>query len=46
MNQLKEADYVRWGSVRRVTSLRKVDQDALWDGVVAGEPASLSRGGL
>jgi autophagy-related protein 5 len=36
MNQLKEADYVRWGSVRRVTSLRRVDQDALWEGVVGG----------
>ena len=35
MNQLKEADFVRWGSVRRVTSLRKLDQDALWDGLVS-----------
>ena len=34
MNQLKEADVVRWGSVKRVTALRKLDQDALWDGVV------------
>ena len=34
MNMVKEADYVRWGSTKRVTALRKVDQDALWDGVV------------
>lgn len=34
MSQIKEADFVRWGSVRRVTSLRKIDQDALWEGVI------------
>lgn len=34
MNMVKEADFVRWGSTRRVTALRKVDQDALWEGVV------------
>ena len=34
MNQVKEADVVRWGSVRRVTALRKVDQDALWESVM------------
>lgn len=34
MNMVKEADFVRWGSTRRVTQLRKADQDALWDGVV------------
>lgn len=37
MSQIKEADFVRWGSVRRITSLRKMDQDALWDGVVNSE---------
>lgn len=37
MNQVKEADVVRWGSVRRVTALRKVDQDALWDSVVTND---------
>lgn len=38
MNLVKEADFVRWGSTRRVTQLRKVDQDALWEGVVQSEP--------
>lgn len=38
MNLVKEADVVRWGSVKRVTALRKVDQDALWEGVVARKP--------
>lgn len=37
MNMIKQADYVRWGSTRRVTSLRKVDQDGLWEGVLQGE---------
>ena len=37
MNMLKEADFVRWGSVKRVTNLRKEQQDALWDGVVRSE---------
>ena len=42
MNMVKEADYVRWGSTRRVTALRKADQDALWESVVerASEPRS------
>lgn len=31
---LKEADFVRWGSTKRVTNLRKTEQDALWEGVV------------
>ncbi|SCZ88911.1 BZ3500_MvSof-1268-A1-R1_C048g00175 [Microbotryum saponariae] len=34
MNMVKEADYVRWGSVKRVTNLRKEQQDGLWEGVV------------
>ena len=37
MNMVKEADFVRWGSTRRVTALRKVDQDALWEGVMNRE---------
>ncbi|KAK9900431.1 APG5-domain-containing protein [Cystobasidium minutum MCA 4210] len=37
MSQIKEADFVRWGSVRRITSLRKMDQDALWDGVITND---------
>ena len=37
MNLVKEADFVRWGSTRRVTQLRKVDQDALWEGVVQSQ---------
>ncbi|CEH12948.1 Protein involved in autophagy and nutrient starvation [Ceraceosorus bombacis] len=35
MSMVKEADFVRWGSTRRVTNLRKVDQDNLWTGVVS-----------
>lgn len=34
MSQLKEADFVRWGSTKRVTNLRKMEQDALWEGVI------------
>ncbi|GAA5982162.1 hypothetical protein JCM11641_000607 [Rhodosporidiobolus odoratus] len=34
MAMVKEADYVRWGNTKRVTNLRKEQQDALWDGVV------------
>ncbi|KAL8281503.1 hypothetical protein RQP46_006187 [Phenoliferia psychrophenolica] len=37
MNMLKEADFVRWGSVKRVTNLRKEQQDALWEGVVRND---------
>lgn len=39
MNMVKQSDYVRWGNTRRVTSLRKVDQDALWEGVLQGQAA-------
>lgn len=35
MSMLKEADFVRWGSTKRVTNLRKLEQDALWEGVVS-----------
>lgn len=43
MNMIKQSDYVRWGNTRRVTSLRKVDQDALWEGVLQG-PVSFFSG--
>lgn len=33
MGQLKEADFIRWGSTKRMTGLRKVDQDAIWEGI-------------
>jgi len=33
MNQLKEADCIRWGNTRRMVGLRKVDQDGLWEGI-------------
>ena len=35
MNSLKEADFVRFGSTRRVTSLTRRDQDGLWDALLA-----------
>ncbi|KAG8835040.1 autophagy protein 5 [Serendipita sp. 399] len=31
MSQLKEADFLRWGSTKRVTGLRKNEQDGMWD---------------
>lgn len=34
MNQVKEADFVRWGSTRRVTNLRQREAESLWDGLV------------
>lgn len=33
MGQLKEADFLRWGNTKRMTGLRKQDQDALWEGI-------------
>ncbi|KZO95622.1 hypothetical protein CALVIDRAFT_499967 [Calocera viscosa TUFC12733] len=33
MSQSKEADFLRWGSTRRMTGLRKTEQDGLWDGI-------------
>jgi len=33
MSQLKEADFLRWGSTKRVTGLRKQDQDGLWESI-------------
>jgi hypothetical protein len=36
VNSLKEADFVKWRNTNKVTSLRKVDLDAGWDGIVQG----------
>lgn len=33
MGQLKEADFIRWGSTKRMTGLRQQDQDGLWEGI-------------
>ncbi|GJJ07187.1 hypothetical protein Clacol_001387 [Clathrus columnatus] len=33
MGQLKEADFLRWGSTKRVTGLRKAEQDGIWEGI-------------
>src|SRR5690242_7507729 len=33
MGQLKEADFIRWGSTKRVTGLRKLEQDGIWEGI-------------
>jgi len=35
VNQVKEADFVRWGNTKRVTGLRRGDLEAGWDGVVS-----------
>lgn len=37
MNQLREADFVRWRNTSRVTNLRRPDLDAGWDGIVHGK---------
>lgn len=33
MGQLKEADFLRWGNTKRMTGLRKQDQDGIWEGI-------------
>jgi autophagy-related protein 5 len=33
MGQLKEADFIRWGNTKRMTGLRKQEQDAIWEGI-------------
>jgi len=33
MGQLKEADFIRWGNTKRMTGLRKADQDGIWEGI-------------
>ena len=40
INQLKEADFVRWRNTNKVTSLRRVDIEAGWDGIVQGESSA------
>ena len=35
MSMIKEADFVRYGSTKKVVNLRKQEQDALWDGVIS-----------
>ena len=37
MSMLKEADFVRYGSTKRVVNLRRQEQDALWQGLVDRE---------
>ncbi|WVO24613.1 autophagy protein 5 [Cryptococcus decagattii] len=34
LNQMKEADFVRWRNTNRVTNLRRVDLEAGWDGIL------------
>ncbi|WRT64845.1 uncharacterized protein IL334_001781 [Kwoniella shivajii] len=34
LNQIKEADFVRWRNTNKVTSLRKTDLDNGWDGIM------------
>lgn len=34
MSQVKEADFVRWGSTRRVTNLRQREAESLWEGLI------------
>ncbi|PSR84402.1 hypothetical protein PHLCEN_2v5439 [Hermanssonia centrifuga] len=33
MGQMKEADFIRWGNTKRMTGLRKAEQDGLWEGI-------------
>ena len=33
MGQLKEADFLRWGNTKRMTGLRKAEQDGMWEGI-------------
>lgn len=33
MGQLKEADFIRWGNTKRITGLRKAEQDGLWESI-------------
>jgi hypothetical protein len=42
VNQVKEADFVRWRNTSRSTGLRRGEFDAGWDGIVNGEPSSTS----
>jgi autophagy-related protein 5 len=40
VNQVKEADFVRWRNTSRSTGLRRGEFDAGWDGIVNGKSAS------
>jgi autophagy-related protein 5 len=42
MGQLKEADFIRWGNTKRMTGLRKADQDGIWEGIKERKSASQS----
>lgn len=42
MGQLKEADFIRWGSTKRVTGLRKLEQDGIWEGIRERESSQQS----
>jgi Autophagy protein Apg5 len=33
MGQMKEADFLRWGNTKRMTGLRKAEQDGIWEGI-------------
>lgn len=33
MGQLKEADFIRWGNTKRITGLRKAEQDGIWESI-------------
>jgi len=37
VNQVKEADFVRWRNTSRSTGLRRGEFDAGWDGIINGE---------
>ena len=49
MGQLKEADFIRWGNTKRMTGLRKAEQDGMWEGIKEREhfsslgPCALNR---
>ena len=42
MGQMKEADFIRWGNTKRMTGLRKAEQDGLWEGIREREPSPSS----
>ncbi|WWD21432.1 hypothetical protein CI109_105917 [Kwoniella shandongensis] len=43
INQIKEADFVRWRNTSRVTNLRRADLEAGWDGIVQDDYDLYSR---
>lgn len=40
MGQMKEADFIRWGGTKKMTGLRKTEQDGLWEGIKERESSS------